>query len=807
MISNAIKIAFRNLARHKVYSLINIAGLSVGISCCLLILLHVSDEFSYDRFHQKGDRIYRMALERIYPDRRTFYAIIPSGIGEAAKDEFPEIETLVRLWQFGQTQTFRYGEQSYEESAVMFADSNFFQVFDIPLLEGDPEKVLSSPNTIILTEETAFRYFKGESALGKILETQNGNFEVVGICGNVPENSHFDFDLLASAMNLQFFIAEKDYLSFSTVTYFMLKEGADPAGLEAKFPGLVEKYASGQIQRRLGKSYAEYVAAGNGYRYFLQPLWDIHLHSQLEGEFKANGNSLYVWLFISIAFFILIIACINFMNLATARSSERAREVGIRKVLGSHRSQLILQFLVESVIISAISLVVSLVIIQFALPGFNELAGKHLNMDAGTQWWIPVLLVFTVLIVGLMAGSYPAFVLSSFEPVSVLKGAFKSTRKGTFLRNGLVVFQFGISTLLIASTAVIYQQMQFVRTKNLGFDKDFVVVIERINALEPQKAENFREEIGKIPGVLHAAISHDLPGGNFFGYFLKASPSAEIITGRGMFADEYFPETMNLEIIKGRGFSKEFNDTLSIILNETMVNALGMTDPIGKQVINPGDTPEATQILTIVGVVKDFHFQSLHEEIAGLAIISTHNPTGFRGVVPVKISPENVPATLAGIEAEWTKINPDIPFSYHFLDDQLAQLYQSEQASGKLFAAFSIIAILIASIGLFGLATFLAQQRTKEIGIRKVLGASVSQLVILLSKEITLLVLLALVISIPLTWILMDKWLEDFVYRVNVHPGVFLMAGVIALAIAWITVSYQSFKTALSNPVEALRDE
>ncbi|MEZ4829780.1 MAG: ABC transporter permease [Bacteroidia bacterium] len=807
MLYNSLKIAIRNLGRNKIYSLINIIGLSMGIACCLMILLHVSDEFSYDRFHTQGDRIYRMALERIYPDRKTHYAIIPSSMGEAARDEFPEIEKLVRLWQFEQPTFFRRGDQVLEEYGVMFADSTFFEVFDIPLLEGDPENVLNQPGKLILTQETAERYFGSEPAIGKVLETPNGNFEVVGICANVPENSHFDFDFLASALNLNFFIQNKDYLSFSTVTYFLLQEGADPVALEAKFPAMVEKYASGPIARQLGKSYAEYVAAGNGYHYFLQPLYDIHLRSHLEQEFKANGNILYIWLFVSIALFILLIACINFMNLATARSSERAREVGIRKVLGSYRSQLIAQFLIESMLISGISLVFALVITQFSIPVFNELSGKHLSLSEGLPWWVPLFLLACAVVTGLLAGSYPAFVLSGFEPVSVLKGAFKSTRKGSFLRNGLVVFQFGISSLLIASTVVIYNQMEFIRKKNLGFDKAQVLVVEKVGALGPQQAENFRNEIRNIPGVLSAGISHALPGGEFFGFFLKSSPGSEVVTGRGMIMDEYFPETLGLHILQGRGFSREYNDTLSVVLNEKMVKALGLTDPVGKQVINPGNTPENTQILTIIGVVSDFHFHSLHEEIAPLAILYTHNPQGFRAFVPVKIQPDKTDAVIADIRSNWEKVSQGIPFSYYFLDEKLNQLYQSEQASGRLFATFSVIAILIASIGLFGLATFLAQQRTREIGIRKVLGASAAQLVILLSREITWLVVIALLISIPLTWVLMEKWLEDFVYRVSVGPSAFLLAGAIALAIAWLTVSYQSVKTALSNPVEALRDE
>ena len=806
MFINALKIAYRNLLRNRLYSLINIIGLAVGIACCLVIVLFVEDEWSYDRFNDKADRIYRMSLDRIYPDHNTTYAIIPASMGEAARDEFPEIEQMVRMWQFPGDVVFRHGEKIYEESSIMFADSSFFQVFSIPLLEGDPNTVLSQPNLIILTQSTARRYFGDNDPIGETLETPQGTFQVTGICGDVPENSHFNFDFLVSMSSLGFVINDKEYLSFSARTYLLLAEGADPANLEAKFPAMVEKYATGQIERRLGMSYEEYIEAGNGYHYFLQPLTDIHLRSHLEGEFKANGNIMYVWLFISIAFFILVIACINFMNLATARSSERAREVGIRKVLGSHRKQLVAQFLVEAILISSISILLSVVLIRFMLPYFNHLAGKSLDLNFTVQWWAGPALLFLAILIGLMAGSYPAFVLSSFKPVSVLKGAFKSTRQGTNLRNGLVIFQFAISILLISSTGIIYQQMQYTRDKNLGFDKEEILVIERANSLQ-DKYVTFREEILRDPSVVNAGAGNAMPGGYYFGFVLKTGTNSEVYTGRGTFMDQNYIETLGLELTAGRNFSRSFNDTLSLIINESYARMLGFEEPVGKQVTNPGNTPEQNRTFTIVGVVKDFHYQSLHEKIGALAIQDAGSNQGASAFIPVKIATSDVEQTIKGIQNKWQTLNAETPFRFHFLDQELDQMYQSEQVSGQVFATFSIVAILIACIGLFGLSTFLAQQKTKEVGIRKVLGASVFQLVVLLSREITILVFIAFFIAIPITWLLMDSWLDDFVYRITPGPGVFIAAGIMSVIIAWITVSYQSIKTAFSNPVHALRDE
>lgn len=806
MLMNALKIAYRNLLRNKLYSLINIIGLAVGIACCLVIVLFVEDEWSYDRFNDKADRIYRMSLDRIYPDHNTTYAIIPASMGEAARDEFPEIQEMVRMWQFPGDVVFRHGEKIYEESSIMFADSSFFQVFSIPLLEGDPNTVLSQPNFIILTQSTAQRYFGDKDPIGETLETPQGTFQVTGVCGDVPGNSHFSFDFLVSMSTLGFVVNDKEYLSFSARTYLLLGEGADPDALEAKFPAMVEKYATGQIERRLGMSYKEYTEAGNGYHYFLQPLTDIHLRSHLEGEFKANGNIMYVWLFISIAFFILVIACINFMNLATARSSERAREVGIRKVLGSHRKQLIAQFLVEAILISSISIVLSVVLIRFMLPYFNNLAGKTLDLNFTVQWWAGPALFILAILIGLMAGSYPAFILSSFKPVAVLKGAFKSTRQGTNLRNGLVIFQFAISILLISSTGIIYQQMQYTRDKNLGFDKEEILVIERANSLQ-DKYETFRQELLRDPSVVNAGAGNAMPGGYYFGFVLKTGTNSEVFTGRGTFMDQNYIETLGLEITSGRSFSRSFNDTLSLIINESYARMLGFEDPVGRQVTNPGNTPEQNQIFTIIGVVKDFHYQSLHEKIGALAIQDAGSNQGSRAFIPVKIATDDVENTIAGIQNKWQALNAETPFRFHFLDQELNQMYQSEQVSGKVFATFSIIAILIACIGLFGLSTFLAQQKTKEVGIRKVLGASVLQLVVLLSREITILVFIAFFIAIPITWLLMDNWLDDFVYRITPGPGVFIAAGIISVMIAWLTVSYQSLKTAFSNPVNALRDE
>lgn len=813
MLRNQLKIAWRYLLRSKSYSFINILGLSIGIACCLMILLYVQQELSYDKFHEKGDQIYRMALERKYPGRATPYAIVPQSFAQAVANDFPEVETAVRLFKFPGNIIFKIGKNVYEEEHRMWADSNFFSVFSIPLLEGEASEVLTKPESVVLTESTAKRYFGDQSPIGKVLDIPQNEDDLIvtGVCADVPDNSHFKFDVLMASKALNF-LERPNYISFSAYTYLVLNAAANPKSVEAKFPALVTKYASGQIAQNFGVSYEEYQKNGNGYRYFLQPLESIYLESQLENELKAPGSKTRVYIFTLIAFFILGIACINFMNLATARSSERAKEVGIRKTLGSERGTLALQFLLEAILISVISTVLALGILKIAIPSFNVLAGKEIAMQQLLNWkYIPALLLFPIL-TGLLAGAYPAIILSGFKPLEVLRGALHSTKKGLWLRNGLVVLQFSISVILIISTIIVYQQLNFIQHKELGFDKENIISIPGGFNLNPQQTETFKNQVRQIKGVEAVGSCNAMPGGYYFGVSFTPPGDNEAVTGRGIIIDEDYVECMKMDMLAGRDYAKEFTaDTLSVILNETAVKELALSDPVGKT-LKTKDTfgqPQSddTYEYTIVGVVKDFHFQSLHQGISPLFLLHHGISQGQNGLFTVRISGDNMPTTLRQIESKWTGILPEVPFRFDFLDQDLSQLYAAEQTSQRVFGLFSMLAIFIACMGLLGLAAYVTQQRTKEIGIRKVLGASVLGLVGLLSKDFLKLVALALFIASPLAWWVMDKWLADFAYSIDMQWWVFVVAGLVAILVAFLTVSFQSIKAALINPVESLRSE
>ena len=808
MLKNYLKIALRSLLKNKVYTVINILGLSVGLACCVLILLHVEDELSYDDFHPNKQQLYRVALERVYPDHTSFYAIIPSGFSEVFNDEIPEVEHATRLLGFPTfANVVEYRDKVFEENYVFFADSNFFEVFDYQLLQGDPNALLKNPNTVILTRSTAQKYFGAENPVGKTLEINDNETEVVGVMEDIPENSHMTFDFLSSSTNLGF-IRQPNYTSFSSYTYLKLQDGATMEQVEAKIPELVERYASGQIERNLGISYEEYVAAGNGYHYFLQPISDIYLHSNLESEIKPNSSMVYVYIFVSIAILILGIACINFVNLATARSAERAREVGVRKVMGSDRSQLIRQFLTESVFISLLSLVAAVGIIQMVLPLFNNLAQKELVINLfGNSMAGPLLLGFTLLI-GLLAGLYPAFYISSIKPVEVMKGKFQSNSKGKWLRNGLVVFQFAISIILISGTLIVYSQMDFINSKNLGYEKENILVIENIFNLDQPNA--FKEELRGLADVASVGATSTMMGDNFFGIQFQQSGESEVLTTKGLTVDDHFIETMGINILSGRSFSENFDDSLNIILNEAAVNALGIENPVGARLTstnNNADNEQVTSVFNVIGIAENFNFESLRTGITPLAILSSESVIGFESFLSVRMVNSNFSENVNRFEDIWNSMVTDRPFSYYFLENDLAELYKAEQTSAKIFAVFAVLAIIIACVGLFGLAAYTAYQRTKEIGIRKVLGASVSGIILLLSKDFAKLVGIAFFIAAPVAYLVMSAWLQNFAFRIEPGIATFLTAGLIALLIAIFTVSYQAVTAAVVNPVKSLRSE
>lgn len=638
----------------------------------------------------------------------------------------------------------------------------------------------------------------------------NQDFDITGVCEDVPENSHMKFDFLGKWSDQAFGRGVRsNFITFSAHTYVIMKPGSDAKALEAKFPKMVDTYASAQIERDLGTSWEQYKREGNGYRYSLQPLTSIHLDpSNIEAKMRPGGNLNYVYFLVCVAALILVIACINFMNLATARSAERAREVGVRKTMGSLKGQLIYQFLIESIVLSLLSTVLAVILAQAVIGPFNNLSGKTLSIG------LSPLLIFgltgVALIVGFLAGSYPAFALSSIHPITVLKGNFSSSAKGSWLRNGLVVFQFAISIILIVGTLVVMNQMDFMQNKSLGYNKEQVVVVQRAFLLQ-QNTRAFMEELKDIPGVSGAGSSTSLLGRqeDFFGEQFKIEGSTEILTTKTMAINDDFAKTIGFEFVSGHGYAKETNDSLSVVLNESAVKTMGLTDPVGKKLIRIERTADGNneKVYTIAGIIKDFNFQTLHDPITPLAILSTETFGFDGGYIAARINSDKLSDVINAIENKWKEMAPDQPFKYLFLDEDLKAHYEAERRAGRVFAIFSGLAIVIACVGLFGLSAYTTSLRTKEIGVRKVLGASVGSVVILLSTEFSKLIIAAFILAVPTSWFMMDRWLSSFAYHVDLGVGVFVAAGAIAIVIAWITVSYQSMKAALVNPIRSLRSE
>ncbi len=821
MLRNYVKIALRSLLKQKSYSTINILGLTVGIASCLLIVMYVVDEFSYDTFHNKVDQIYKVTLERKYPNHSTNYAFIPHSYAEVMQQDFPEVEEVLHMGGPFNDVMVSYEKPGsdpvqFEEDYIMAADSNFFNLFSIALRKGEANSVLKNLNDIVVTEATASRYFGDDDPVGKSLRFFGQDFKVTGICENVPANSHMKFDFLTK-WDVRLFgdNQRSNFITFTSHVYLLLKPGSDPKALEAKFPAMVDTYAASQIEADLGTSWEDYKDAGNGYRYFLQALPSIHLDpTNIEGKMKPGGNRNYVYFLICIAALVLIIACINFMNLATARSAERAREVGVRKTMGSAKSQLVLQFLAESVLLSTFATLLSILLVYWLLPYFNQIANKELMLSF--SWRLSLGLISLSVFVGFLAGAYPALVLSSFNPVVVMKGNFTGQAKGAWLRNGLVVFQFWISIILIVGTVVVSEQMQFMQNKSLGYDKEQVLVVERAFLLQDtiriNRTETFIEELRRLPEVVSAAGSFSMLGrqNDFFGSQFLPEGSSEILTTKSTAIDDAFANAIGFQFIEGRGYAEETNDSLSIILNESAVKALNILNPVGKKLnqVQRGPNGNVMVPFTIIGVIKDFNFQSLRDEITPLAIHSNETFGGGAGYAYARIKKGETESAMKSIERIWKDMaGNNQPFKFTFLDQDLNSQYQSEKQAGLLFGIFSGLAIIIACVGLFGLSAYTASLRTKEIGIRKVLGASVASVVLMLSKDFTKLVVLAFFIAIPMAWYVMDHWLSSFAYRIQLGFGVFIFAGCITLFISLITVSYQTVKAAIINPVKSLKSE
>ncbi|MFC2080701.1 ABC transporter permease [Bacteroidota bacterium] len=799
----------RNINRNRLFSFINILGLSIGLACVFVILLYVRNEFSYDRYHENGKHIFRVALNRIYPDAQVKYPIIPHSLGPTMLEDFPEVEACTRMMIFPGEVPFQFGEKIFNEGNVVAADSNIFDMFSIKLVQGDPGNVLKDPNEILLSESTARKYFGEDDAVGKTINVVGfQEVLVAGVFEDLPEHTHLEFDIISSLKVLGF-INQPDYVRFSTLTYLRLTDPRLADEIMGRMPELIRTYAAGQIQASMGVPYDDYIAAGNGYDYFLQPLHDIHLQSNMAGEFKVNGNLNYVIISISIAIFILILACINFMNLSTARSTERSKEVGIRKVVGSDRGLLIRQFLSESTIITLISLVVAVLLAELMLPSFNYLAERNLSINYFDSFTLPLLLGFALL-VGILSGSFPAFVLSSFQPTQVLKGKFTAYSGGKITRNILVVVQFSVSVFLISFTLLVYKQLVFLMKTDMGFDRENVLVID--GGIPPDQREAFKQELEKFPWVSRTGASgSEITGGFYPGFMIQVEEyGSEVITSRFISVDEDFLSTMKIEVLQGRGFSRKYKDSLNVLLNETAVRDFNLSEPIGAKLIEPVNRDEGTELIewTVIGVVNDFHYTSLHDKMNSFVLQSTGGPNGnFTRLLYVRLNPTDLYAATELLEEKWLEFFPDRPFKYYFLEDNIGEMYSNDRTSGTLFSIFTLLAIIIACVGLFGLAAYLAEQKTKEISIRKVNGASIARIIWLVSGSFNKLILLSIAISIPIAIWTMNKWLNNFAYRTNIPFWIFLLAGALALGIGILTVSFHAVRTANKNPADTLRYE
>jgi putative ABC transport system permease protein len=810
MLKNYLKIALRNLWKQKSFSAINLFGLATGLSCFLLIALYVIDEMSYDRYNKKADRIYRINSDILFGGNALALPVTSDMMGATMKKDYPQVEEYTRVYASSGSKLIKKGSEFINEGAVGHADSTFFNVFTLPALHGNTKTALNEPNTVVLSEMAAKKYFGTTDVIGKSIKTNENNgttYKITAVIKDMPRNSHFFFDFIFSMKNVNYEWGQ--YLSHNFHTYLVLKEGVNPETFEQKFLTYIEKYVLPQAKQFMQiNSMAEFEKSGNKIEYSLMPVTKIHLYSERPYELAALGNIQYVYIFSAVALFILLIACINFMNLTTARSANRAREVGIRKVLGTERKNLIAQFLTESTLMVVLSLCFALVITYFVLPLFNDVSGKLMSIASLFAPSILPLLIALPLVVGLIAGSYPAFYLSALRPIEVLKGKLRRGNKSGGLRSVLVVFQFATSIILIIGTIVIYRQLGYIQTKNLGFNKDQVLVIDDAYALG-KNVDAFKNDVLGMPGVVTGTLSGFLPVTNSSRNDNTFSKDAVMnaTNGFGMqnwTIDYDYLKTIGIQLIKGRNFSKDYGaDSSAIIINEKTASILGYDDPVGKNIYQSNAPGEPSTIYTIIGVVKNFNFESLKQSISPLAFFLGKST----GLASFKVKTDNMPALIKGVEKQWKTLATGLPFSYRFLDESFNEMYRSEQRAGKIALTFSVLAILIACLGLFGLAAYIAEQRTKEIGIRKVLGASVGGLVGLLSKDFVKLVGIAFIIAAPVAWYFMHGWLQDFEYRIAISWTVFLTAGVIALLIAVVTISLQAIKAALANPVKNLRTE
>jgi putative ABC transport system permease protein len=810
MLQNYFKIAFRNLLRHKVFSLINLLGLTIGLTCCLLISLFILDELSYDRYHAKADRIYRVTRSFLEKDGSVQLHLghVAPPIGPLIKNDFKEAEEVVRLLQ--NTLNFRYEDKVFTEPDVFMAEENLFKVFTIPVLKGNPDKALVDPFTVMLSDEMAEKYFGKEDPMDKTMQV-DGQFtaKVSGVFKKFPANSHFHPDILVSFSTLRDtnIYGEEglrtNWGNNSFSTFLLLPEDYDPKRMEAQFPAFMDRHMGGVMPPNAPKP-------SSFTKLYLNKLTDIHLHSQLDSEIETNGDIKRVYIFSAIALLILLIACINYMNLSTARSATRAKEIGIRKVAGAQQRELMGQFLSESLLVTLLAMALAVGLTWLALPLLESLTAKELTIQSIFNWQFGLLALGVTATVGLLAGIYPAVFMSSFQPITVLKGVFKVGGGNVSLRKVLVVGQFCISIILISCTGIVFQQLKYMQEKSLGFDKEHVITLPYYSSIT-EKWEAFRTELMSNSSIKDVGRSLLVPSNRLLNSFgtAKVQMGDSLVTSSEtlymVYADHDFFSTYGIPFAAGRAFSRDFktDDSTAFIINETAMRMIGWQNPedgIGKPFEYGGRRGR------LVGIVKDFNFESLHANINPIVFFIPDGGGNFSNI-SIKVDGNQVQNALSQVEKTWGQFVPDFPYQYTFVDESFGELYEAEQRQGRLFTIFSGIAIFIACLGLFGLAAFATSQRVKEIGVRKVLGASVGNIVTLISKDFVWLVLIAAVIAVPVAWYAMRSWLEDFAYRINLPWWMFALAGFLALLVALGTVSFQAVRAAVANPVNSLRSE
>jgi putative ABC transport system permease protein len=814
MLRNIFKIAFRNLIKDRFYSLINILGLAIGISASMLILLYITDELSYDRFHKDSERIFRVITKARMSEEEVMHIAVSSApLADGLIKHIPEIETVTRI--SSGVIIFKYNEEVYKELNLYYADSTFFDVFGFKLQKGNSSEVLRDPFSIVMTENSAIRYF-GEEALqngsvvGQLIISGEDTYKVTGIVENVGHNSHFDFDILVS-MSTNPDALSPIWLNMGYYTYVKLQKGTDPNQMNEKLRGLIMQYVVPQVVQYMHFPETNFTEdkVDDNFKFTLQPLEDIHLKSNLISELGPNGDIQYIYIFTIISIFIILIACINFMNLSTARSAKRAKEVGIRKTLGSDRITLVKQFFFESFIFIVIAMLIGLGLTEAFRGPFNAISGKSLTFNIFSQPYILGIIVAVTIVITLVAGSHPALYLTRFSPIQVLNEQLQSGSRRSLLRNGLVVFQFMISIGLVICTIIVYKQLNYIQNKHLGFEKENIIILNNAWDVGVYK-DALKQAYLNSEFIVSASYATRLPSDGYGSIAQKAAGENESDHSVYVANVDYdFRETLGIEIKQGRFFSKDFaSDSSGIVINQAAAHVFGYAgnnfkDAIGKKIemINPNHG--GRDVYEIVGVVSDFNFQGLQSEIQPLSLLLFHN-TGF---LTLRTKRGNQEVVLSEVEKIWKSQVPWLQFDYNFLDEKFDGTFQREARLGTIFSIFTVLAIIVACLGLFGLAAYTAEQRTKEIGIRKAMGASTGSLVNMLNKEFTKLVTISFVLVIPISWYSMNKWLMIFAYKTNIGFWPFLAGGIIALIIAWFTVSYQSIKAAIANPVDSLRDE